>query len=121
MKKFLLHIPLCFCLLFITPIYSYASSQVMTGYTADGIYYEAITIEFSHNPELLTDLDYITLTKQVTYSGLVYPSSAVAWTETIDGTTYIGTLYLDTYYHTSEHTTIAIYKGTLYKEDVSLR
>ena len=117
MKKFAPIIALCLCLLLGTPA---SDSFTITGYTYDGIYYEAVTLDSSSSLEPLADASHITVTKEFTFTGTVVPGDSIDWRETIDGTAYIGTLYLYSYYHFDNATT-AIYKGTLYREDTSLR
>ena len=92
------------------PSFAASSPSVTTGYTSQGNYYESITLYDSIMP--LADTDTITLTQEITYSGIVTPSASIPWSKTIDGKTYSGTLYLQSFYYTSTKT-IAIYKGTL--------
>ena len=116
MKKLIPIITLCLCLFFTDPVYAESYSTVTSGYTADGIYYGAITLDILAS---LADADSITITQEFTFSGTVIPGTSIDWRDTINGTVYIGTLYLYSYYH-FENTTVAIYKGTLYKENTSL-
>lgn len=120
MKKLTPVIILCLCLLLSTPVYAAPVSSTITGYTYEGIYYEAVTLDSSSSWDPLSNVSNITVTKKFTFTGTVVPGDSIDWRETINGTAYIGTLYLYSYHH-SEDTTIAIYKGTLYREDTSLR
>jgi hypothetical protein len=115
MKKFLLTTILCLFLLCNTTVPVSADFSVLTGYTDDGIFYEAVTLEYSSSAEPLADTDIITVTKEVTFSGIITPNDTLAWRELIDDTVYVGTLRLYSYYH-FDGRTIAIYKGTLYAE-----
>lgn len=116
MKKSILILVLILSIFFATPVHAASDEPTKSGYTEDHIYYEITTLALKEHMNPLADSEYITVTQQVTYSGIVTPGTSIDWTETLDGTTYIGTLYLSSYYHTPDHTTIAIYKGTLYKE-----
>lgn len=115
MKKFLLTTILCLCLLCNATVPVAADSSATTGYTNDGIYYEAVTLEHSHSIDSLSDTDTITLSKEITFSGIITPDDTLAWREIIDDTVYVGTLHLYSYYYL-DGKTIAIYKGILYAE-----
>ena len=66
------------------------------------------------------DLGTITsayVTRQVIYTGIVTPSKELSWTETLNGGTYSGTLYLSRVsYDFDGNQTIATYCGALDKQ-----
>ena len=115
MKKFIPIIMLCICLFLSIPVSANTDIPPITGYTAEGIYYEAVTINCS-SYNTYASPHSITSTKEFTYSGTIIPSSTLSWTEIIDGNTYSGTLYLQSYYHFNSKT-VATYKGTIYLQD----
>ena len=96
------------------PVCANTDQSIITGYTPDGIYYEAVISE-SDICIPLADKDAITLTQQVTYDGIVAPNTSIPWTKIIDGTTYSGTLYLQSFSQ-GNNKTVATYKGTLYAQ-----
>lgn len=112
MKKLTPIIMLCICLFLSTPISANTDIPPVTGYTAEGIYYEAITIACSSYSTYTTAYS-ITLTKEITYDGTVIPSDSIPWTEKFNGHTYSGILYLQSYYYW-DGTTVTTYKGTIY-------
>ena len=115
MKKILFTTILCLCLLCTTAVPAAADSSVTTGYTSDGNFYEAVTLECSHSINPLSDTDTITISKEITFSGIITPDETLAWRELVDDTVYVGTLRLYSFYHLGG-STVAIYKGTLYAE-----
>lgn len=115
MKKFTPLIMLCMCLLLSNPVYAYSDTSTIVGYTKDGIFYEAITLEMNSSLSLYGNADIVTLTKEITFTGMVTPNESLSWTETINGTTYSGTMYLQNYYYYAGET-VATYKGTLYAQ-----
>lgn len=114
MKKFTPLIMLCICLLLSTPVYASNDTSTIVGYTRGGIFYEAITLEMDSSLSLYGNADIVTLTKKITFAGMVTPNESLSWTETISGTIYSGTIYLQNYYYAGE--TVATYKGTLYAQ-----
>lgn len=61
--------------------------------------------------------DSIFVTRQITYSGFVFPPSQVSWQEEIKGITYSGTLLLKSHtFNPKTQKTIATYEGTLTSE-----
>lgn len=115
MKKLFI-ITLFLCLFINTPLSISANSTIITGYTNDGIFYEAITLNQSSFIEPLAPAKSISVTKQFTYDGIITPAVSLEWREIIDGTAYVGTLHISSLTHTSTNTTIVIYQGTLYQE-----
>ena len=115
MKKFTPIITLCICLFLGIPVSANTDISPITGYTTEGIYYEAVTINCS-SYNTYASTHSITLTKEFTYTGTITPSNTIAWTEVIDSNTYSGTLYLQSYYHFNGKT-VATYKGTIYLQD----
>ena len=108
MKKFISFITLCM-LLICFPTHISANSPSITGYTQDGIFYEAITLEENLNFTIVPFSDTMSLTKEITYNGIITPKNSITWSETISGTTFSGTLYLQSFYY-SNNKTIATYK-----------
>ena len=120
MKKINLSVILCIFLLHTFPICASANSTITTGYTQEGIYYEAVTLEFFPSFEILADTDTIKIAQEIAFNGIIVPTDSIEWIETIQSVDYIGTLYLDSYYH-FEGKTYAIYTGILYRENNFLR
>lgn len=114
MKKATPIIILCICMLLSTPISAQVVFSPITGYTEEGIYYEAITLETSSIVSLANS-NMMTVTKEITYDGIVSPSISISWTEKINGVTYSGSLYLQSFYQ-QQNKTVATYKGTLYAQ-----
>ena len=115
MKKLLLLTILYTYLLTSYPLHVSASSPSITGFTPSGIFYQAITISETYDSLIVPYANTISLTKEITYSGIIIPDNSISWKETISGTTYSGTLYLQSF-HYSNSKTIATYKGTLTAE-----
>ena len=114
MKKLTPIIMIYMVLLCAFPVYANSNQSINTGYTPDGIYYEAVITE-SDICMPLADTDAITLTQQVTYNGIVTPNASITFTKVVDGTTYSGTLYLQSFTQ-GNNKTVATYKGTLYAQ-----
>ena len=83
--------------------------------TGDYLYY----YKLDSNPEdTLFDTYSITsayVTRQVIFEGRIAPPAELPWSETLNGSTYSGTLYLSTFGYV-ENQTIATYVGTLDKQ-----
>ena len=115
MKKILILSIICTYLFTNYPLQVSASSNSITGFTPSGIFYQAITISETYDSLIVPYANTISLTKEITYSGIIIPDNSISWKETISGTTYSGTLYLQSF-HYSNSKTIATYKGTLTAE-----
>ena len=102
---------ICMLLTYSLPVFAESNLVITTSYTTEGIFYDAIALE-NERYMPLSDTDTITLTQEITYSGIISPSAFIPWTEIVDGTTYSGTLYLQSFSYTSNKTS-AIYKGIL--------
>ncbi|MBR4059321.1 MAG: hypothetical protein IKK03_05715 [Lachnospiraceae bacterium] len=115
MKKFTPIFILFMCLFFSVPAYAKENTNIITGYTTEGIYYEAITLESQTTISTSARGTTLSITKEFTYDGTVTPSSSLSWTESSGGVTYSGTLYLKSFYYNNSKT-VATYKGTLYAQ-----
>ena len=115
MKKITPIFILCMCLFLCIPAYANEATAIITGYTKDGIYYEAVTLEEHEDTYASTRGKILNVTKEFTYSGIITPSSSLSWTESSGGVTYSGTLYLQSFYY-NNNKTVATYKGTLYAQ-----
>ncbi len=114
MKKLTPIIMIYMMLLCALPVCANDNQSIITGLTTDGIYYEAVITE-SDICMPLADADAVTLTQKITYEGIVAPSISIPFTKIIDGTTYSGTLYLQSFTQ-GNNKTVATYKGTLYAQ-----
>lgn len=114
MNKITLITIICICLLLYNPVPVNADASYIVGYTAEGIYYEAVTLEITSYSAHGT-VYAIDLTEKITYEGTVIPADTIPWTEIINGDTYSGTLYLQSFYH-YDNTTVATYTGTIYAQ-----
>jgi len=114
MKRIFLIITLCICMLMQTPVSVNAKVLPIAGYTAEGIYYEAVTLEMKSYSTYGTAYA-ISLTEEITYKGMIIPNDTISWTEIINGDTYSGMLYLQYFYH-YDNTTVAVYTGTIYAQ-----
>lgn len=112
MKNFILYSTLCISLLAGSPRQANANLTTVTGYTSGGVYYEAITLENNFNSSIIPMADTISLTKEITYNDIITPSISLPWTEIVNGATFSGTLYLQSFYY-SDGKTFVTYKGTL--------
>lgn len=120
MKSLTTLLALCFCLSFTTPVHAASDSAIAMQDINQNVILDTITLEYTVVANPLADTESISVTQQITYNGIVTPAASIEWIETVDGADFIGTLYLSSFHHTNEDTTIAIYKGTLYREDSSL-
>lgn len=114
MKKLTPIIMIYMMLLCAFPVCANTNQSIITGYTPDGVYFEAVITDIDISMPL-ADADSITITQQVTYNGIVAPSISIPFTKIIDGTTYSGTLYLQSFTQ-GNNKTVATYKGTLYAQ-----
>lgn len=114
MKKLTPIFIICICLLLSTPLSAHSDTSPITVYTEAEIYYEAITLD-TFSVISLKNSDMMNVTKQITYDGIISPPSSISWEEKIDGITYSGTLYLQSFYQ-QQSKTVATYKGTLYAQ-----
>jgi len=105
MKKFLFTSILCICIIFNIPIQAEASAVTITFLTET-------SFDIVSSVEPCIDEDVITITKEIIFSETIYPDRAIAWTEIISGISYVGTLYLQSFYH-SGGKTVATYRGDL--------
>ncbi len=105
MKKFTPIIILCICILF------HAHINAEAPIASENILSEA-TMDITHAAAPCIDEDVITITKEIIYSEIIYPKTAISWTEIISGIPYVGTLYLQSFYQ-SGGKTVATYRGDL--------
>ena len=103
------------CFLLRIPASANETTTIITGHTQEGIYYEVITLEEQTDTYASTRAKVLNVTKEFTYNGIITPSSSLSWTESSDGITYSGTLYLYSFTQRNNKT-IATYKGTLYAQ-----
>ena len=120
MKKLTILFAICFCLFFATPVHAASDSAITVQGNGQYVILDTITLEFTATTNPLADTDSVSVTTQVTYTGIVTPPDSIEWLESVNGADYIGMLYLSTFHHTNQGTTIATYTGTLYREDSSL-
>ena len=112
MKKTITYLMLSFCLLLITPIHMNAENSAITGYTADGIYYEVTYSDTDYTSVISSRGSAIYVTREITYNTIITPNVSLSWSERINDTIYSGTLKLQSFYYENEKT-VATYKGTL--------
>ena len=105
MKNFIFTIILCIYILFNIPIQAEASAVTISFLTES-------TVDIISSVEPRIDEDVITITKEIIFSETIYPDRVIAWTEIISGIPYVGTLYLQSFYH-SGGKTVATYCGDL--------
>lgn len=86
-----------------------------SGYTEDGIYYEVFG---DQDASVQRSSESTFVTRTITFSGNATPSASLAWSETIKGFRYAGTLHIvSSLYSQKTNTTTATYEGTLYLQD----
>ena len=64
--------------------------------------------------DLQYDAVYIDVERTVTLSGDLWPEESIHWEEVVNGHTYAGTLYLESFY-VQDNVTMALYAGQLRK------
>ncbi len=93
-----------------------SGKPIYTGYTEDGIYYEVYE-EAAYDNHAVIFSDEIRITRTVEYNGNIVPPRSFAYSETIKGTPYSGTLSIKSYkYNRNTGKTIAKYSGVIKKE-----
>lgn len=114
MKKIICSLSLIFALSLAFSItaqgHTLKDTQIITGYTEKGTYYEI----FNVNTLLQRSGNSLLITRKVVYNANTTPPHEIPWQEYNNNKTYVGTLYLiNSEYNPKTNKTTATYQGVV--------